>query len=86
MELLLEGFNIDIDSFKLNAIYIDNKNQQNSDKAGSLRKDCTQMSNENTNASAYKTKVSTELEMFIQDMINSEGEKMSQMKSYLSDV
>ncbi|XP_076099087.1 uncharacterized protein LOC143068710 [Mytilus galloprovincialis] len=87
-DVFMEEFNIELDSFELNDSYLyDDKNQHNSDKAGSLIKDCSQISYENTNASAnYKTEFSTELDKFLQDMINGDGKKMSQMNSYLSDV
>lgn len=43
----------------------------------------TQMSNKNTNVCAYNTKDNTELEKLLQDIINCESEKLSQMKSYV---
>ncbi|CAG2243689.1 unnamed protein product [Mytilus edulis] len=76
-DVFMEEFNIELDSFELNDSYLyDDKNQHNSDKAGSLIKDCSQISYENTNASAnYKTEFSTELDKFLQDMINGDGKK-----------
>ncbi|XP_052080819.1 uncharacterized protein LOC127718797 [Mytilus californianus] len=92
MELLLDHFDIDLDSFnideqtfdvKLNTIDNEDKNLQICDKDGNLMNGETQMSNENTKLSAYNINVSTELEKFLQDMINCEGGKMSHMKSYV---
>ncbi|XP_076089907.1 uncharacterized protein LOC143061927 [Mytilus galloprovincialis] len=89
MELLQDSLQIDLDSFvfddqtfdvKLNALNNEDKNTQICDKDGNLMNGETQMSNENTNISAYNTGVSTILENFVQDMINKEHEKMSQMK------
>lgn len=89
MELLQDCLQIDLDSFvfddqtfdvKLNALNNEDKNTQICDKDGNLMKGEAQMSNENTNISAYNTSVSTILENFVQDMINKEHEKMSQMK------
>lgn len=75
MELLQDCLQIDLDSF-----VFEDKNTQICDKDGNLMKGEAQMSNENTNISAYNTSVSTILEKFVQDMINKEHEKMSQMK------
>ncbi|CAG2201070.1 unnamed protein product [Mytilus edulis] len=95
MELLLDYLDIDLDSFdiddqtfdvEMNARGNENKNLQVCDKDRNLMNDEIQMSNKNTTVSAYDTNVSSDLEMFLQEMICGESEKMIQMKSYLSDV